>query len=251
MAFDIYVISFLFIIGLFVGLINILVGLKGSVHKKHFNYCDCDAKYRWYELIPIVSFFSMKGTCNYCHRKMNLWYPVLELLNGIFFSLSYVYYGFSYEMILMILLTCLVTIIYVSDFKYYIISNRPLVFFSIVVLVLKLITFGVNTFLISIASGVAIFVLMYVIKLLGNFLFKRESMGDGDIKLSMFFGFCFGIRLAIISLIIGSFLAFPVAIFYSLTGKDKEIPFGPFLVSGLYIVFLFMEPIRNFLSILF
>lgn len=251
MAFDIYMITFLFVIGLFVGLINILIGLKGSVHRKHLNYCDCDTKYKWYELIPIVSYFSMKGECKYCHRKMNIWYPVLELLNGVLFSLSYVYYGISYEMILMILLTSLVTIIYVSDFKYYIISNRPLVFFSLAVLLLKLITYGVTTFVISIVSGIIIFLLMYVIKLLGNLLFKRESMGDGDIKLSMFFGFCFGIRLAIVSLIIGAFLAFPVAIFYSLTGKDKEIPFGPFLVTGLYVVFIFMEPIRNFLFIIF
>ena len=67
----------------------------------------------------------------------------------------------------------------------------------------------------------------------------------------MLFGFAFGIRLAIVSLIIGSFLAFPVAIYYSLVGKDKEIPFGPYLVTGLFIVFVFMDPIRHFLEIIF
>lgn len=251
MAFDIYVIILLFLAGLFAGLINILIGLKGSIHRKHLNYCDCDAKYKWYELIPMYSYISMRGNCKYCGRKMSIYYALLELLNGILFSLSYIYYGFSYEMILFIILVCLATIIYVSDFKYYIISNLPLLFFGGLILILKFIFFGYRTFLISVLSGVIIFVFMYLVKLLGNFLFKRESLGDGDIKLSVVFGFVFGIRLAIVSLIIGSFLAFPVALFYSLKGNDKEIPFGPYLITGLCIVFVFMEPIRNFLSIIF
>ena len=251
MAFDIYVIILLFFVGLFVGLINILIGLKGSIHRKHLNYCDCDVKYKWYELIPIYAYISMKGNCKYCGKKISIYYPLLQLLNGVLFSLSYVFYGFSYEMILFLILISLATIIYVSDFKYYIISNGPLIFFGIVILLLKYLFFGVRTMLISVLSGLIIFVFMYLVKLVGNILFKKESLGDGDIKLSVLFGFVFGIRLAIVSLIIGSFLAFPVAVFYSLTGSDKEIPFGPYLITGLCIVFIFMDVIRNFLSIIF
>lgn len=252
MAFDIYVICFLFIIGLFAGLINVLIGLKKSVHKKHLNECDyCDAKYKWYELIPVVAYVSMQGECKYCHKKLSIMYSLLELANGVFFSLSYIYYGFSYEMLIMLILICLTTIIYVSDFKYYIIPNGVLLFFGLAILALKGIFFGWETLLISFISGIVIFFFMFLVKLVGNVLFKREALGDGDIKLSMLFGFAFGIRLAIVSLIIGSFLAFPVAIYYSLVGKDKEIPFGPYLVTGLFIVFVFMEPIRHFLEIIF
>ena len=82
-------------------------------------------------------------------------------------------------------------------------------------------------------------------------MFKQESLGGGDIKLSMFFGFVLGIRLSIVSLVVGSFLAFPYAVYFSLSNKQKEIPFGPFLIVGLYLVFIFMEPINSFLSIMF
>ncbi len=252
MAFDIYVIIFFFLIGLFMGMINVLFGLKTSIHKKHLNVCEyCDVKYKWYELIPLYSFVTMRGNCIYCGKKLNIVYPLLELMNGFLFSLAYIYYGFSYELIIMLLLTCLLTIIYISDFKYYIIPDNPLIVFSVIVLILKFVFFGFQTFIISVLSGAIIFLFMYFVKIVGNFLFKRESLGDGDIKLAMFFGFVMGIRLAIVSLIIGSFLAFPIAIYYSLTGKDKEIPFGPYLITGLYFVFLFMEPIRHFLSIIF
>ena len=92
---------------------------------------------------------------------------------------------------------------------------------------------------------------MLGVKKLGLILFKRESIGGGDIKLAALFGFCLGIRLSIISLVIGSFLAFPLAIYYSLVGKEKEIPFGPFLVSGLFVVFVFMVHINRFISVVF
>ena len=39
--------------------------------------------------------------------------------------------------------------------------------------------------------------------------------------------------------------------YYALLDKEKEIPFGPFLILGLYLVFLFMEPINTFIAIIF
>ena len=95
------------------------------------------------------------------------------------------------------------------------------------------------------------FLFFYAIKLIGDKIFKTESLGGGDIKLAMFFGFMVGLRLGIISIIIGSLLAFPVAIYYSFTNGKKEIPFGPFLITGLMIVFIFMEQIDSFIDVLF
>ena len=116
---------------------------------------------------------------------------------------------------------------------------------------MKFAFFGFETFLVSLCSGILIFIFMMIIRYIGNKIFKQESLGGGDIKLSMLFGFMLGIKLSIVSLVIGSFLAFPCAVYYSLTDKSREIPFGPFLVTGLYLVFVFMEPINRFLSIIF
>ena len=116
---------------------------------------------------------------------------------------------------------------------------------------LKFYYFGFHTFLISLCSGILILVFMLIFRYIGNKIFKQESLGGGDVKLSMFFGFVLGIKLSIVSLVIGSFLAFPYAIYCSLSNKQKEIPFGPFLISGLYMVFLFMDAINSFLRVMF
>lgn len=253
MLVDITVISLLFVVGLFIGMIAIIIGLKGPLPKKEYlNKCDhCNYKYKWYELIPVFSFILKKGRCSYCHRKSSFWYPFLELVTGILFSLSYVIYGFSYEMIIFIILAILTVMIFVSDFKYYIILDKPIWFFSIIVLILKFIVFGFETFILSLCSGVLIFIFMVCIRYIANMIFRRDSLGGGDIKLVTFFGFVVAIRLSIVSLALGSLLAFPYAIYYALLDKQKEIPFGPFLILGLYTVFLFMEPINTFLAIIF
>lgn len=253
MLFDIYVICFLFVVGILAGMVSIIIGLKGHLKiKEYFNCCDnCNNIYKWYELIPIISFFISRGECRYCKKELSMMYPVLEIMSGMLFSFSYVIYGFSYEMIIMIILTILSLIIYVSDFKYYVILDGPLFLFSIIILAMKFAFFGFETFLVSLCSGILIFIFMMIIRYIGNKIFKQESLGGGDIKLSMLFGFMLGIKLSIVSLVIGSFLAFPCAVYYSLTDKSREIPFGPFLVTGLYLVFVFMEPINRFLSIIF
>ena len=92
---------------------------------------------------------------------------------------------------------------------------------------------------------------MFIIRFLGTKFFKKEALGGGDVKLAAFFGFVLGLRLSVVSLILGAFLAFPYAIYLTIKGKDKEIPFGPFLVLGLDIVFIFMNYIDKFLSIIF
>lgn len=250
---DILIICLLFIVGIFLGLISVIIGLKLPLNKREFfNICDhCNERYKLYELIPIFSFFLNKGECRYCNKELSLWYPFLELVSGLLFSFSFMIYGFSYEMIIMIVLTLLAIIIFVSDFKYFIISDEPLFIFSFLVLLLKFIFFGFKTFLISLCSGILILAFMLLIRFIGNKIFKQESLGGGDVKLAMFFGFVLGIKLSIVSLVVGSFLAFPYAIYCSLSDKQKEIPFGPFLTTGLIMVFLLMDYINSFLNIMF
>jgi len=253
MLFDIYVISLLFIAGLFIGMLSILYGVRGmSLHNMRASYCSCcHVSYHISDLLPIISYFLNRGKCKYCHHKFPFYFPLLELLTGILFSFSYITYGFSYEMFVMILLTVMLVNIFVSDFTYYIILDNLLLIMSFLVLLLKFLFFGFETFLISICSGIILFLFMMIVRFIGDRIFQDESLGGGDIKLAAFFGFLLGVRLSIVSLILGSFLAFPYAIYCSLHDKQKEIPFGPFLVSGMYFVFLFMDVINRFLSIIF
>lgn len=250
---DILILSLLFLVGLVMGTISIIIGLKGPLSiKEYFNKCDyCNYKFKWFELIPVLPFLLKGGRCPYCNSKSSFWYPFLEIVSGLLFAVSYLIYGFEYEMLVFIVLTILTIMIFVSDFKYFIILDKPIWFLSSIILIAKWYTFGFKTLVESVCAGILIFVFMYLIRYFANMVFKRESLGGGDIKLSVFFGFLVAIRLSIVSLCLGSFLAFPYAIYYSILDKKKEIPFGPFLILGLFVVFVFMEPINTFIAIVF
>ena len=79
---------------------------------------------------------------------------------------------------------------------------------------------------------------MFLIKKLGDFLFKKESMGGGDIKLMFVFGLVLSWPIALISVFLGSFIGLPVSLYILGTKKNHEIPFGPFLSLGAVILFL-------------
>ncbi len=253
MAFDIYVIVLMFLSGLLLGTLAVLIGLKKPLKLKRFgSYCtNCNEQYEWYQLIPVVSFFFNKGKCPYCHKKLSIWFPILEMFSGIMLPIAYSVYGFSYELIIVAIIIFLTINIFVSDFKYFIILDEPLIIFSIVVLMLKYIFFGFKVLLLSCCSGIFVFIFMYCIRFLGTKFFKQEALGGGDIKLSTFFGFVLGLRLSVVSLILGAFMAFPYAIYFTIKGEQREIPFGPFLILGLDVTFLFMSYIDKFLMIVF
>ena len=88
---------------------------------------------------------------------------------------------------------------------------------------------------------------MYLTMLLGNALFKKESLGGGDIKLSFISGLALGPLLGLFYIILASFLAFPYAIYISIKSKDTMLPFGPFLATSLLIIYLNYDFFYEFL----
>lgn len=245
---------YLFIVGLVMGSFYTVIGLRVPLNESIIiprSHCDnCKKVLKWYELLPIISWVTQLGRCRNCHSKIPVFYPIIELLTGFLFALSYRLYGISYEFFAMLVISSLLIIIFVSDFKYLVILDVPLFISCILILGLKYFYFGFSTLLASLISGVVLFLFMFFIKLIGDKVFKRESLGGGDIKLAIFFGFALGIRLSFMSLVLGSFLAFPYALYFVVKNKEKEIPFGPFLMVGMLIIFLLQTLITDFINLI-
>ena len=70
---------------------------------------------------------------------------------------------------------------------------------------------------------------MYCVKLIGDKMFKRESLGGGDIKLMFLFGLVIGYSMSVCTIFLATFIAFPISIYILFSKKDNMIPFGPFL----------------------
>lgn len=244
----------LFIFGLVMGSFYTVIGLRCPKNEsivKPRSHCEsCNHVLKWYELIPVLSWIIQKGKCRQCHAKLSIVYPVIELLTASLFALAYILYGIEYEFFAMIIISSLLVIIFVSDFKYLVILDGPLLVSSLLILILKCFFFNGKTVLFSFISGAVLFCFMLIIRIIGDRVFKTESLGGGDIKLACFFGFVLGIRLSFIALVLGCFLAFPYALYYVIRNKQKEVPFGPFLITGLLIIFILQSMIFNFIEIL-
>ena len=202
------------------------------------SYCDnCHTTLKTLDLIPILSYIFLGGKCRYCKSKISIINIISELALGILFAFM--------------IIISLVLIIFVSDFKYLVILDYPLFIGVMLILILKYVYFGFIGFRNALISGFLLVSMLLIIKLVGDKVFKRESLGWGDVKLASFIGVVLGIRLGLTSLVLGSFIALPYATYYVSKKQEKEIPFGPFLIFSVFIIFMFMDQFDYLIKALF
>ncbi len=198
----------------------------------------CDHKLKWYELIPIVSYIIQGGKCRKCGSYLPLSYLVIEIVTGILYAVCYHEYGLSPELIISVIFISILIIVIVSDIEYMIILDEVLVFGSVITIIFYLILYGLDVTVYHVLDAALAFVAMYALKLLGDFIFKKESLGGGDIKLMFFFGLVIGLPLSVITIFVATFIAFPIALFVLFSRRDNMIPFGPFLSMAAILILI-------------
>jgi leader peptidase (prepilin peptidase)/N-methyltransferase len=212
------------------------------------SFCDhCKKQIKNIDLIPIFSYFALKGKCRFCHKKISIQYPLIELLTGVLFVLVFFYTSES-SLIIKILNLGLVSsfiVIFFSDLKYKIISDSILIFTfitSLFLLIFKNLTFEQISFRLLEGFGVTLLILLI-------YLFsKGKSMGFGDVKLTFVIGFLLGFMKGFISIylafILGGVVGLYLIFFRKKTMKTK-VAFGPFIITGTSIIY-FVDKVANF-----
>ena len=175
----------------------------------------------------------------------------IGVVNALIFLISYYTFGISYEFFATLIIAGLVFIIFISDFKYMIILDSPLVVSAILILILRAYFNGLKDMGVSLLSGLILFLVMFLIGLLGKKMFKKEALGGGDIKLAGIIGIILGLKLGLVAIILSSLLALPYAAGAMMLNKDSEVPFGPFLIASMAIVFIFSDKFLNLIAFLF
>jgi len=87
---------------------------------------------------------------------------------------------------------------------------------------------------------------LFVVATLYQWLFKREGMGGGDVKLLAMIGAFLGWKAVILTILLSSLIGSMVGIVIMvLKGKDFKyaIPFGPFLSLGAVIALFYQNEI--------
>lgn len=243
-----------FIFGLMFGSFYNVVGYrlpkKESLAFPSSHCTVCNHKLGILELIPVFSFLFLRGKCKSCKTNISWYYTIFELLTGFLFVFSYLRFGITSECFVSIILSSILIIIIISDYKYYIIPDEVIIAGVFLLMIGKFLSGGfestafelipaLNSLGLSLIHGFLSFISMYIIKICGDFLFKKESMGGGDIKLMFVLGMALGFPLSIFSIFLASFIGLPIAVILTKKKTSHVIPFGPFLsVAALILFFL-------------
>ena len=174
----------------------------------------------------------------------------MEPNHCILLLICYLSFGISYNLIIALTFTSLLIIVILSDYYYMIIEDIVLIVFSILLMIEIYFINGLDVLLNSLLSALISFIIMLLLKLFGDFIFKRESMGGGDIKLMAVFGLIIGWELSIVTIFLSAFIALPVSVFIMKTNKNHEIPYGPFLSMAALIIYFSHIDINMILSLL-
>lgn len=251
----VYCIIFFFI-GIICSYFFNIIGYRLSIKESLFEkaYCDnCHHTLSFMDKIPILSYILNKGKCKYCQNKISPIYIIFEILTGLLFSLTYISFMESnnpgIQIFLALVFVSTLIIIMFGDIKYMLIPNSLLIVASIIVIFLKLylgykneeilsvMDAGYEVIFMLIDAGI-MFLIMLVIKKLGDMVFKKESLGGGDIKMMAFVAIMMGYELSIIIIFIASFIALPISIINAYKKNQVMLPFGPYLAIATIILYL-------------
>jgi leader peptidase (prepilin peptidase)/N-methyltransferase len=89
---------------------------------------------------------------------------------------------------------------------------------------------------------------VWVTRILGTLAFGRLAMGLGDVHLMFGVGAIIGAAGATIAFFLAPFFGIATAIYMLLTGKKRELPYGPYLSMATAFVLLFSCPIIAWLT---
>lgn len=247
-------------------LILVFAGIFGLILGSFFNVCiyripqgksivwpgsfcpKCNKHIEWYDNIPVLSYLFLLGKCRHCKAPISLQYPLVELLTGILTVLFVWWNGLSLWTFVLLTAVYFLIILSVIDLELMIIPDR----FSLGLMILGIAFAWCNPNFTGVwwqrelssilGAGVGLFGVL-AIALIGTWIFKKEAMGGGDVKLMAGIGAFIGWQGVITTIIVGSFFGLIYAVILMIWKGKKgsdAIPFGPFLSLGALINFFYL-----------
>jgi len=207
---------------------------------------DCQTQLRWYDLIPVISYATLRGRCRYCEKPISGQYPLVEIVTGILLVAGYgLVFHHSLEQVSA-----------VTAYAFYVLAVGAMVIIFCHDLYEMMVPDSVSYFLLLSAFAFGwLFTGNLIATLLGGltgilpiallvYPSQGKWMGEGDIKLAAGLGMLVGYPSAIVFLF-GAFLSGGayglLAVLFKKAGLKSAVPFAPFLILGALIA-LFYGP---------
>lgn len=253
MNFTIAIVIFFF--GLCIGsfLNVVLIRFRtNSLFKKADSFClACATPLKNIDLIPLVSFYLLRGRCRACGSKFSSRYFWVELFTALLFVGSYYLFGLTLEAGLFASLFVSLILITFYDLKHMVVPDEFSIPWNVLSLLTMFIagnsfTFDIPDMLNHLGAGVGMFLFF-------TFLWwvtKGRGMGFADGIIALGIGFVLGFPLSITALLLSFWIGAAISIAYMLLSKvgtsslvgrgerltmKSEVPFGPYLAIGFLI----------------
>ena len=203
----------------------------------------CKEKIKWYDNVPVLSYIALGGKCRVCKTKISIQYPLVELLAGFLFLLVYVKFGYSILTIKYFIFVSILISVSIIDIKSYFVPDS-LTFSLILLGMISAFFSNINLELAFIGAGTYAFFFI-IIYGYGEYIFKKEAMGFGDIKLAAgigsFLGYSNFLNLYIfitITFLLGAIISLTL-MRLKIKERTSQIAFAPYLaISGFIMMFI-------------
>ena len=209
---------------------------------------DCGHTLAPKDLIPIISWLMLRGTCRYCNARISWQNPAVEGVVALLFVVSYIYWPFDLttwqawgSFALWLVYIVALAALFVYDVRWMLLPNAvilPLIGLACIDAALR-VSLQPGPFALQIVEyagfGAAAlggtYLLLYMLS-------KGRWVGFGDVKLGLFMGIVLGWQLALLTLFLANMLAFIVVLPGLVSKKlsrQSKVPFGPFLIVGFIV----------------
>ena len=218
---------------------------------------SCKARLKWYDMIPLVSWFVLRGKCRYCHESIGYAEISLEVGLAAVFGLSVAFWPYyqlgDWGLVLLslwLVSSVVLAILFVYDLRWYLLPALGTMLYAALGFVYAIVVWAASSFnsdvFVSIAMSVFIMSGIYLIIYMAS---KGKWIGFGDVKLGLGLGlFLADWRLGFIALflanLIGCIVVFPLLVVKKMN-RRSHVPFGPFLIVGTVLSMLFGEAILS------
>ena len=252
---------FLFIFGAFFGsFLNVVVDRlprKETVIKGR-SHCEvCKKELVWYDLIPLFSFLLLRGKCRYCHKKLSLYYPIIEFSTAIMFAAMYLWVSeiyhlpfLVYHLIYYLIIISAFIVVFFEDLRFGVIPDKavfPVIILSLFYFLILSPQSLIGNLLSAVGTG-TFFLILFLVT-------KGKGMGFGDVKLSFLLGLILGFPRIVpalyLAFLTGAIFGLILILWRKKRSLKETIPFGPFLIIGaLASLFWGQQIYAYFLSLL-
>jgi leader peptidase (prepilin peptidase)/N-methyltransferase len=210
---------------------------KQSVMHPRSRCPKCGQSLHWYENVPIVSWLVQHGRCRACGEPISLQYPLIELATAFIWAFMVWRHGFGLHALGGAIFVTILLGIAITDLRAYIIPDE----FSLGGLGLGVVFALLNGFhpLVTSLLGAAVgFGMLWLIAILGEWMFKQEAMGGGDIKMMAMVGAFLGWQGTLLTVFLGALIGSLIFVPLSMVGHKRLVPFGIFLAIGAVATYL-------------